>query len=94
MIVDALQVWLIAESRPFDFLTREVFDTLIIVVILIGTALAIVRLYRDFTRPLPPPQPFPMDAGWQPMPDGAANSLADDTQPTPTITNPERQTQD
>jgi cytochrome c oxidase assembly protein Cox11 len=32
----------------------RVFDTLIIVVILIGLALAAVRLYRDFTRPLPP----------------------------------------
>jgi hypothetical protein len=37
-----------------DFMTREVFDTLIIGVIIIGTALAVVRLYRDFTRPLPP----------------------------------------
>jgi cytochrome c oxidase assembly protein Cox11 len=37
-----------------DFMTREVFDTLIIVVIVIGMALAAVRLYRDFTRPLPP----------------------------------------
>jgi cytochrome c oxidase assembly protein Cox11 len=35
-------------------LTPEFFDTLIIVVILIGLALAAVRLYRDFTRPLPP----------------------------------------
>lgn len=41
-----------------SWLTREFFDTLIIVVILIGLALAIVRLYADFTRPLkrkPPP---------------------------------------
>lgn len=37
-----------------DFMTREVFDTLIIVVIVIGMALAAVRLYKDFTRPLPP----------------------------------------
>lgn len=37
----------------FEFMTREVWDTLILVVILIGTALAAVRLYRDFTRPLP-----------------------------------------
>lgn len=36
-----------------DFMTREVFDALIIAVILIGTALAAVRIYRDFTRPLP-----------------------------------------
>jgi hypothetical protein len=34
-------------------LSREFFDALIIVVILIGLALAIVRLYADFTRPLP-----------------------------------------
>jgi hypothetical protein len=38
----------------YPFLTREVFDALIIGVILIGVALAAVRLYRDFTRPLPP----------------------------------------
>jgi hypothetical protein len=36
-----------------DFMTREVFDTLVIVVIIIGGALALVRLYQDFTRPLP-----------------------------------------
>lgn len=35
-------------------LTREVFDTLILLSIIIGGALAAVRLYRDFTRPLPP----------------------------------------
>lgn len=35
-----------------SILTREVFDTLIMAVILIGGALAVVRLYRDFTRPL------------------------------------------
>lgn len=35
-------------------LTPQFFDTLIVVVILIGLALAAVRLYRDFTRPLPP----------------------------------------
>jgi hypothetical protein len=38
-------------------LTPEFFDTLIVVVILIGLALAAVRLYGDFTRPLPPPRP-------------------------------------
>jgi hypothetical protein len=36
-----------------DFLTREVFDALIIGVIIVGVVLASVRLYRDFTRPLP-----------------------------------------
>jgi cytochrome c oxidase assembly protein Cox11 len=34
--------------------SREFFDTLIIVVVIIGLAFAAVRLYRDFTRPLPP----------------------------------------
>lgn len=36
-----------------EFMTREVWDTLILAVILIGGALAAVRIYRDFTRPLP-----------------------------------------
>jgi hypothetical protein len=40
-----------------DFLTPELFDLLIIAVIIIGLALAAVRLYADFTRPLPPPRP-------------------------------------
>jgi len=40
-----------------DFLTPEFFDTLIIVVMIIGAALVAVRLYKDFTRPLPPPRP-------------------------------------
>lgn len=35
-------------------LTPQFFDTLIVVVILVGLALAAVRLYKDFTRPLPP----------------------------------------
>lgn len=46
--------------------TREFFDVLIIAVIIIGAALAFVRLYADFTRPLPdeirarlPQQPQP-----------------------------------
>lgn len=39
-------------------LTPEFFDLLIIVVIIFGIALAIVRLYADFSRRLPPePQP-------------------------------------
>jgi len=38
----------------FEFLTPQVFDLLIIAVIIIGLALAAVRLYADFTRPLPP----------------------------------------
>jgi len=35
-------------------LTPQFFDALVIAVIVIGAALAAVRLYRDFTRPLPP----------------------------------------
>ena len=38
-------------------LTPELFDTLLIVVIIFGLALAVVRLYTDFTRPLPPEVP-------------------------------------
>lgn len=35
-------------------LTPEFFDTVIIVIIIIGLAAAAVRLYADFTRKLPP----------------------------------------
>jgi hypothetical protein len=34
-------------------LTREFFDTLIILVIVVGLIAAARRLYQDFTRPLP-----------------------------------------
>ena len=54
-----------------DFLTREVFDTLIIVVIILGLALAIVRLYKDLTRPRPGD------------PDYRPRWSDDDTQPRP-----------
>lgn len=40
-----------------DFLTPEFFDLLIVVVIILGLALAAVRLYDDLTRPLPPSTP-------------------------------------
>ena len=36
-----------------DFLTPEFFDLLVIVVIILGLAVAGVRLYDDLTRPLP-----------------------------------------
>ncbi|MEZ4668711.1 MAG: hypothetical protein R3E39_12435 [Anaerolineae bacterium] len=36
-----------------QFMTREVFDTLIIIVIVIGLVAAARRLRQDFTRPLP-----------------------------------------
>ncbi|HVU10400.1 MAG TPA: hypothetical protein VHD90_03940 [Phototrophicaceae bacterium] len=35
-------------------LTPDFFSALVIAFIVIGLALAIVRLYADFTRPLPP----------------------------------------
>jgi hypothetical protein len=38
-------------------LTPEFFDTLVIIVIIIGLALAGVRLYSDFTRKLPSERP-------------------------------------
>lgn len=36
----------------FDFMTREIWEALIIGVIIIGLALTAVRLYTDFTRPV------------------------------------------
>lgn len=36
----------------FDFMTRQVFDTLIFVVFGSGLVVAIIRLVHDFTRPL------------------------------------------
>ena len=36
----------------FDFMTREVFDTLIVMVITVGLILAVWRLRADFTRSL------------------------------------------
>lgn len=48
-----------------DFLTPHFFDLLVIVVILLGLALAGVRLYDDLTRPLPPESP-PADDDTQP----------------------------
>lgn len=37
----------------FSFMTREMFDLLIIVVIFVGLVLAAIRLYQDLSRPLP-----------------------------------------
>lgn len=50
-------------------LTREFFDTLIFVVIIVGLLLAARRLRADLARPLPPDEP-----AW----------AQDDTQPTQT----------
>ena len=53
-----------------QFMTRQVFDTLIILVIIIGLIAAFFRLRSDLTRPLPPERP-----AWPPFnPD-------EDTQP-------------
>lgn len=40
-------------SVMFEQLTPEFFDTLIVVVIILGLAMAVVRIYADFKRPLP-----------------------------------------
>jgi len=40
-----------------EFFTREVFDLLIILVIVVGLVLAFFRLRADFTRPLPDNDP-------------------------------------
>lgn len=47
-------VFVLGEAVNLNSLTPEFFDTLIVVVIILGIALAVVRLYADFTRPLPP----------------------------------------
>jgi len=70
-----------------DFLTRDVFDALIIGVIIVGLALAAVRLYTDFTRPLPADeqsewytddtQPHPIDHEQNPRDDHANNKETD-----------------
>lgn len=44
-----------------QFMTRDVFDTLIIIVILVGSVLAARRLVQDFTRPLPVKRPSDED---------------------------------
>ena len=64
-------------------LTPEFFSALVIAVIIVGLALAIVRLYADFTRPLPPEIPPPSPFG--------ANM--DETQPIKTIRDEERNDQ-
>lgn len=41
-----------------EWLTPQFFDLLIVAVIAVGGTFAGLRLYRDFTRPLPPPRPY------------------------------------
>jgi hypothetical protein len=38
---------------PLPFLTRELFDAIIIIIIIAGLILATRRFYGDMTRPLP-----------------------------------------
>lgn len=55
---------------PFELFDRQFFDILVLAVFGIGVIAAVIRLYQDFTRPLPP--------------DPRSNSAdADDTQPRP-----------
>lgn len=61
----------------FPFLTREVFDLLIMLVIALGLALAAWRFYQDMTRPLPKKQ-------W----DDADDVAFDDTQRSKTPPSP------
>ena len=58
-----------------DFLTPQFFDLLVIIVIIIGLALAGVRLYDDMTRPLPTSRP----------------SIDEDTQPHQAVDDDDRQ---
>ncbi|MAS37580.1 MAG: hypothetical protein CL610_26525 [Anaerolineaceae bacterium] len=64
----------------FDFLTPEIFDLLIVLVIMLGLALAGIRLYDDLTRPLPPDEPGRyLDEDTQPhsaVPDDRDETLA------------------
>lgn len=66
------------ETDCMEWMTREVFDTLIVVVIMIGLALAGIRLYRDFTRPMPD---IEADAEDPDAYDPGAASSDDDTRP-------------
>ena len=61
----------------FDFLTPGVFDALVWAVILIGGALAILRLYRDLSGP---PQ-YVDDAAAMPPSSGEYPDNTPDTQP-------------
>lgn len=46
-------------TYPLAFMTRQVFDALIVIVIAVGLVAAFFRLRADFSRPLPPEPPDP-----------------------------------
>ena len=60
-----------------DFLTPEFFDTLIWITIILGLALAAVRLYDDLTRPLSPEEPPHDPDDTPPHPIQAPDSLGE-----------------
>jgi len=45
---------LVESTYPLPFMTRQVFDVLILIVIAVGMIAAFFRLRTDLTRPLPP----------------------------------------
>ncbi len=56
-----------------EFLDRQLFDFLIYFVFTTGVIAAVIRLYRDFTRPLPADK----------HPDDDTHERIDDTRPRP-----------
>lgn len=58
----------------FEFADRQFWDTLIFAVFGVGVLLAGIRLYRDFTRPLPPNRDRPGERSY---------SADADTEPPP-----------
>lgn len=48
-----VRAFLLVATMALEFLTPQIFDLLIVVVIIIGLAWAAVRLYADLSRPLP-----------------------------------------
>jgi hypothetical protein len=50
----------------FEFADRQFWDTLILIVFGLGVAAAAFRIYQDFSRPLPPSEPFNRDEDTQP----------------------------
>ncbi|MBK9125119.1 MAG: hypothetical protein IPM16_18635 [Chloroflexi bacterium] len=69
-----------------EFMTREVWDALIVGTLIVGAALAALRLYTDFTRrdeePLPPSRADqPIRRRKPSQPDASAETRNPDSQP-------------